>query len=351
MDTFSDGDELRPLPCSHCFHRACVDEWLLGLKSDERTFTNNCPCCRQDISPGVSNPNIALTSFSFTVDDDEVRSLLTLATDTQCSNYELLIEYDILISFLVLFLQDDVSCGSSSTPTVGCAIPRESFQRLGQYLSASDIGTSKTLSERFNDEDSNLASDADSEEASDVINEQSDAIARAASEQGVFSNGRESYCEQNLLDLSADSRLSEVPRETAHVMTYEDRFSMTENHFNQTGRRVDLDADADADLEQGEAGDDEDCILGVSSVSNVSICTATNNIDPQSNGRSNAHTGRRRNNVEEDTEGSVVSDMEEEYFMGCAQAGPDVPFDALGGSLYSNCGVPLKAASPPKGPI
>jgi Ring finger domain len=73
LDTFADGDELRPLPCSHCFHRACVDEWLLGLKSDERTFTNNCPCCRQDISPGVSMPNIALTSFSFTVDEDEVR--------------------------------------------------------------------------------------------------------------------------------------------------------------------------------------------------------------------------------------------------------------------------------------
>jgi hypothetical protein len=241
-----------------------------------------------------------------------------------------------------------MSCGSSSSPTVGCAIPRESFQRLGQYLSASDIGTSKTLSERFNDEDSNLASDADSEESSDVVNEQSGTINRVESEQEGFNNGRDSYCDQNLLDLSADSRLSEVPRNIADL-TYEDSFNMTEDHFNKTGRRSNL----DAYIDQGEAGDDEDCNLGISSVSNVSICTATNNIDnTQSNGWSNGHDSRGRN-IEEDNEGSVVSDMEEEYFMGYSQAGVNVPFDALGGSLYSNCGVPLKAkaVSPSKGPV
>ena len=64
LDTFSDGDELRPLPCSHCFHRACVDEWLLGVKSDERTFTNNCPCCRQDISPCCSSGLMPLSIFT-----------------------------------------------------------------------------------------------------------------------------------------------------------------------------------------------------------------------------------------------------------------------------------------------
>ena len=73
LDTFKDGDELRPLPCSHCFHRACVDEWLLGFKSDERTFTNNCPCCRQDISPGCSTHlNMFPTSCTIPL-IDEVR--------------------------------------------------------------------------------------------------------------------------------------------------------------------------------------------------------------------------------------------------------------------------------------
>jgi hypothetical protein len=238
-----------------------------------------------------------------------------------------------------------MSCGSSSSPTVGCAIPRESFQRLGQYLSASDIGTSKTLSERFNDEDSNLASDADSEEASDIVNEESSIIARVESEQEGFNNGRVSYCDQNLLDLSANSRLSEIPRDSTDLKMYEDHLNMTEDHFNKTGIRLNLDADVD----QGETGSDEDCNLGISSVSNVSICTATNNIETQHNGRTTGHDG----NLDEDTEGSVLSDMEEEYFMGYSQSGANVPFDALGGSLYSNCGVPLKAksATPSKGPV
>lgn len=231
-----------------------------------------------------------------------------------------------------------------------CAIPRESFQRLGQYLSASDIGTSKTLSERFKDEDSNLASDADSEEACDVVNEESGSIARMESEQEDFNNGRDSYCEQNLFDLSTETQLGEVTLNTIERKTLENHFKMTENHFNKTGRSFNLDSEVD----QGEVGDDEDCNLGTSSVSNVSICTATNNIDFQSNGRSADRDGRRRN-LEEDLEGegSDVSDMEEEYFMGCSQLGPNVPFDSLGGSLYSNCGVPLKAKanSIPKGPV
>ena len=46
-----------------------------------------------------------------------------------------------------------MSCTSCSSPIDSCAIPRGSFERLGRYLSASDIGTSNTLSERFHDED------------------------------------------------------------------------------------------------------------------------------------------------------------------------------------------------------
>lgn len=51
LEHLKDGDELRPLPCVHNFHRGCIDEWLLGYKSDVKTYTKYCPCCRQDISP------------------------------------------------------------------------------------------------------------------------------------------------------------------------------------------------------------------------------------------------------------------------------------------------------------
>lgn len=40
---YEEGDELRRLPCSHCFHRGCVDQWL---KSKDV-----CPYCRVSIVP------------------------------------------------------------------------------------------------------------------------------------------------------------------------------------------------------------------------------------------------------------------------------------------------------------
>jgi hypothetical protein len=47
LEAFQDGDELRNLSCSHCFHRKCVDIWLLGTFSDESMVTANCPTCRR----------------------------------------------------------------------------------------------------------------------------------------------------------------------------------------------------------------------------------------------------------------------------------------------------------------
>jgi len=49
LDCFKDGDELRTLECSHCYHRSCIDIWLIGCLSDELTNTCNCPQCRQVI--------------------------------------------------------------------------------------------------------------------------------------------------------------------------------------------------------------------------------------------------------------------------------------------------------------
>ena len=39
---FSDGDEIRALPCRHQFHTSCVDPWFSGHTS--------CPACRHDLS-------------------------------------------------------------------------------------------------------------------------------------------------------------------------------------------------------------------------------------------------------------------------------------------------------------
>jgi hypothetical protein len=46
LDTFVDGDEIRSLPCSHCFHKKCIDIWLMGTFSED-LHTSICPTCRQ----------------------------------------------------------------------------------------------------------------------------------------------------------------------------------------------------------------------------------------------------------------------------------------------------------------
>lgn len=54
LENFVDGDEIRNLKCSHCFHKSCVDIWLLGTLSNDVT-TTVCPTCRQDASSVISD--------------------------------------------------------------------------------------------------------------------------------------------------------------------------------------------------------------------------------------------------------------------------------------------------------
>ncbi|EKD15644.1 uncharacterized protein L3040_006008 [Drepanopeziza brunnea f. sp. 'multigermtubi'] len=53
---FVENEEVRLLPCSHTFHPACVDPWLLNV-------SGTCPICRYELEPGSSsNPPSDSTS-------------------------------------------------------------------------------------------------------------------------------------------------------------------------------------------------------------------------------------------------------------------------------------------------
>lgn len=47
-EDFTQGDDIRVLPCKHEFHPACVDPWLLDV-------SGTCPLCRVDLHPAGSN--------------------------------------------------------------------------------------------------------------------------------------------------------------------------------------------------------------------------------------------------------------------------------------------------------
>ena len=74
LENFVDGDEIRNLNCSHCFHKSCIDIWLLGTMSSEVT-TTVCPTCRQDASSNVSEletGNVVYSSSDHSAPDSTI---------------------------------------------------------------------------------------------------------------------------------------------------------------------------------------------------------------------------------------------------------------------------------------
>ena len=69
LDLFCDGDEIRVLECDHCFHKTCVDTWLLGTLSDEATYTSICPTCRRTVS---SNSSVRSSESSNSIHISEI---------------------------------------------------------------------------------------------------------------------------------------------------------------------------------------------------------------------------------------------------------------------------------------
>lgn len=64
LDNFIDGDEIRNLQCQHCFHKKCIDIWLMGTLSEEARVTCICPTCRQSAKEkDVQDHEIPLDSY------------------------------------------------------------------------------------------------------------------------------------------------------------------------------------------------------------------------------------------------------------------------------------------------
>ena len=127
LDAFSDGDELRTLSCGHCYHRRCIDHWLLGCTCDEAA---TCPQCRQPVSPLL--PPMAEAADTGEVLEDVtpgVSSSLTLPS----------VPSDLSLA------HTHTHTRTSSDVAADDLIPSDSYLRIGAYLSSVEIGVSDTL--------------------------------------------------------------------------------------------------------------------------------------------------------------------------------------------------------------
>jgi hypothetical protein len=134
LDPIIDGDEIRNLKCSHCFHSKCVDIWLLGTLSDESLNTSICPTCRQE---AISADYVSVASS-----EESPSSQQSQSTNSQ-----------VILSPRPIYLPPAQDHPSSSNQNLSSNssysestesntgflpqdsdIPREIFMRVGQYL-------------------------------------------------------------------------------------------------------------------------------------------------------------------------------------------------------------------------
>jgi hypothetical protein len=101
LEAFNDGDELRNLNCCHCFHRACVDIWLLGTLSDDIQLNGTCPTCRRHTSqsPGKGKATQGLTvatHFRHSVDENMSDLSVSSSSVTTSSVARSLLDFDLV---------------------------------------------------------------------------------------------------------------------------------------------------------------------------------------------------------------------------------------------------------------
>lgn len=91
LELFSNNDAIRILPCSHEFHKNCVDPWL--------KLKQTCPLCKKNITKKESEqrstlPNVISNSVSSSIDSvnetisQEMRLLASNTSDTVAVNIE-----------------------------------------------------------------------------------------------------------------------------------------------------------------------------------------------------------------------------------------------------------------------
>lgn len=65
LDIYKDGDEIRSLDCLHCFHKRCIDIWLLGYMLTDEMDTCKCPQCRHAIAAPENEDSDGIPSLSY----------------------------------------------------------------------------------------------------------------------------------------------------------------------------------------------------------------------------------------------------------------------------------------------
>jgi hypothetical protein len=61
---YAHNDELRELPCTHCFHKECVDKWL--------KINALCPLCKAEIASSSGTSDTRHTDHSIPVQEIEM---------------------------------------------------------------------------------------------------------------------------------------------------------------------------------------------------------------------------------------------------------------------------------------